>query len=227
MALYAMRQTWSNLRQSWRTFWTSHRTLSRALYPLVWLPTGIVFTQFFYTVKSVNGRSMQPTLNPDTSPWRDLVVFDRFSIRTLRKYERGDVVALSSPLDSKLLVKRIVALGGDAVKTLPPYPDAEVHIPPGHVWVEGDEPFHSEDSNTFGPVPLALIDSKLVWIVWPKQRFGPLLAPSEPDPRAPRGPSWRVEKAAMERAQWRHSRVTASQHSAFPLDELAVDTKVL
>ncbi|KAH9938556.1 peptidase S24/S26A/S26B/S26C [Fomitopsis serialis] len=163
---------------------------------------------------------MQPTLNPDTSPWRDLVLFDRFSIRTLRKYERGDVVALASPLNSKLLVKRIIALGGDTVKTLPPYPDAEVRIPPGHVWVEGDEPFHSEDSNTFGPVPLALIDSKLIWIVWPQQRFGPLLTPAEPDPRASRGPSWRVEKAAMERAHRRNSRVTTAQQRASPPNEL-------
>ncbi|TFY59793.1 hypothetical protein EVJ58_g5558 [Rhodofomes roseus] len=133
-----MRQTWTSLRKPWRTFWDAHSTLRRALYPLIWLPTGIVFTQFFYTMKSVSGRSMQPTLNPDTSPWRDLVLFDRFSIRTLRKYERGDIVALASPIDSKLLVKRIVALGGDTVKTLPPHPDAEVRIPPGHVWVEGE-----------------------------------------------------------------------------------------
>ncbi|EPT02753.1 hypothetical protein FOMPIDRAFT_142009 [Fomitopsis schrenkii] len=216
-----MRKPWSSIRQSWRTFWGAHRTLKRALYPLVWLPTGIVFTELFYTVKSVNGRSMQPTLNPDTSPWRDLVVFDRLSIRTLRRYERGDVVALASPLDSKLLVKRVVALEGDTVKTLPPYPDAEVRVPVGHAWVEGDEYFHSEDSNTFGPVPLALIDSKLVWIVWPQHRFGPLLVPSEPDPRLPRGPSWRVEKAAADKARWRNSRVTVVQQKPSSSEDLS------
>jgi hypothetical protein len=40
----------------------------------------------------------------------------------------------------------------DQVKTLPPYPDAEVVIPEGHGWLEGDAPFNSEDSNHFGPV---------------------------------------------------------------------------
>jgi inner membrane protease subunit 2 len=70
----------------------------------------------------------------------------------------------------KLLVKRLIALPGDKVvwpnftplsiisptpyqvKTLPPYPDAEVVIPDGHGWLEGDAPFNSEDSNHFGPV---------------------------------------------------------------------------
>ena len=30
-----------------------------------------------------------------------------------------------------------------------------VRVPLGHCWVEGDEPFHSEDSNRFGPVSSA------------------------------------------------------------------------
>jgi signal peptidase I len=43
------------------------------------------------------------------------------------------------PIDGrKMLVKRIVAVAGDVVKTLPPYPDAEVFVPEGHVWVEGE-----------------------------------------------------------------------------------------
>lgn len=54
-----MRKQWSSIRQSWRTFWGAHRRLRRALYPLVWLPTGIVFTELFYTMKYINGRSMQ------------------------------------------------------------------------------------------------------------------------------------------------------------------------
>ena len=48
-----------------------------------------------------------------------------------------------SPEDPKrLLIKRILAKEGDTVKTLPPYPDPEVVIPKGHVWVEGQSFFH-------------------------------------------------------------------------------------
>jgi len=36
-----------------------------------------------------------------------------------------------------MLVKRILALEGDVVKTLPPYLDQEIVVPEGHVWVEG------------------------------------------------------------------------------------------
>lgn len=76
-----------------------------------------------------------------------------------------------SPEDPKrILIKRILATEGDIVKTLPPYPDHEVLVPKGHVWIEGiyhcisdyltthtrvllgDEHFLSDDSNRFGAV---------------------------------------------------------------------------
>ncbi|RKP07301.1 hypothetical protein THASP1DRAFT_17256, partial [Thamnocephalis sphaerospora] len=44
----------------------------------------------------------------------------------------------------------------------------------GHSWVEGDEPFHSRDSNAFGPVPDGLIEARVQWILWPLSRFGPV-----------------------------------------------------
>ncbi|KIP12671.1 hypothetical protein PHLGIDRAFT_113275 [Phlebiopsis gigantea 11061_1 CR5-6] len=175
---------------------------------MVWLPTGVAFTQYFYSLRLVSGRSMQPTLNPDDSVWRDIVVFDHFSINWLQQYERGDIVALRSPHEGKLIVKRIVALPGDTVKTLPPYPDAEVYLPEGHAWVEGDEPFKSEDSNYFGPVPLGLIDSKLSAIVWPPARFGPILEPGTGKHRPQSGPAWRRERDSLERDKRRQSRVT-------------------
>jgi len=113
-------------------------------------------------------------------------------------------------------VKRIVALEGDIVKTLPPYPDTEVTIPPGHVWVEGDESFHTEDSNIFGPIPLALINAKLTYIIWPLDRSGPLRQPSLPVAKqgVPQGPIWRHEMAAFERARSRQARVTRAPYPA-------------
>jgi signal peptidase I len=45
------------------------------------------------------------------------------------------------PITHELIVKRIVALAGDIVKTLPPYPDVEIQVPEGHAWVEGISQF--------------------------------------------------------------------------------------
>lgn len=176
----------------------------RALY---WSPLCMAFIHYGYTIKYVNGRSMQPTLNPDSSPWRDLVLFDRVSIKIRHEYNRDDVVALRSPINPKLmLVKRIIALPGDTVKTLPPHPITEVIVPPGHVWVEGDEAFRSEDSNWFGPVSQGLIESKLTYILLPWRRFGPLSGVFERTPQ--RGGNWSTQSAEIQRKKKREVRVT-------------------
>ena len=58
-----------------------------------------------------------------------------------------------SPTDPKAwVIKRIIAVEGDIVETRPEYPDRNVIIPQNHFWVEGDEAFHSRDSNSYGPV---------------------------------------------------------------------------
>ncbi|KAI0638297.1 LexA/Signal peptidase [Trametes polyzona] len=211
-ALRGVRASFAGARKSWRAFLDERRTLKWTLSALVWLPLAIFVTEYGVNIKAVRGRSMQPTLNPDDSAWKDIVLFDSFSIRLAQQYNRGDIVALKSPTDSKLIVKRIVALEGDVVKTLPPYPDAEVRVPKGHAWVEGDEPFRTEDSNRFGPVPLGLVQSRLAFILWPWERIGPLGKPLVPRHDARIGsPDWRRSKAELEREQWRQSRVTIAQ----------------
>ena len=45
-------------------------------------------------------------------------------------------------------------------------------IPKGACWVEGDNQGHSEDSNAFGAVPLALLQGRAISVVWPPSRFG-------------------------------------------------------
>ncbi|OMJ30266.1 Mitochondrial inner membrane protease subunit 2 [Smittium culicis] len=47
-----------------------------------------------------------------------------------------------------------------------------LQIPPGHCWVEGDEGFHSIDSNTFGYIPLGLVIGKASFVVCPLSNFG-------------------------------------------------------
>lgn len=70
-----------------------------------------------------------------------------------------------------MLIKRIVALPGDFIRPLPSIsflaqrarncsmPDhlPYIAVPQGHIWVEGDNHYHSQDSHDFGPVRLGLL----------------------------------------------------------------------
>lgn len=43
----------------------------------------------------------------------------------------------------------------------------EVFVPRGHVWLEGDNFENSADSRIYGPVPMGLIQSRILLRVWP------------------------------------------------------------
>ncbi|CDO68698.1 hypothetical protein BN946_scf184652.g25 [Trametes cinnabarina] len=116
----------SGLRSA-RGFVQKRPALKFTLSAMVWFPLAYFAIENGANVKAVRGRSMQPTLNPDDSASSDIVLFDSFSVKFLQQYNRGDIVALNprgalrsarSPTDSKLIVKRIVALPGDTVRRL-------------------------------------------------------------------------------------------------------------
>lgn len=136
----------------------------------VGVPIGITFVDCFGYVAKVDGISMQPSLNPDSSGASDFVFLSRWSSRSF-SYKRGDMVSLVSPKDpSQKIIKRIIALEGDIIRTIG-YKNRYIRIPEGHCWVEGDHTGHSLDSNFFGPVALGLITAKASQIVWPPTRW--------------------------------------------------------
>ena len=76
------------------------------------------------------------------------------------KLIQGDLVTFVSPLDpGRIVCKRITGLPGDVVCVDPSgtYAPSTEHciIPPGHVWIIGDNASASIDSRTYGPVPMA------------------------------------------------------------------------
>uniref|UniRef100_A0ABM0GZF4 Mitochondrial inner membrane protease subunit 2 n=1 Tax=Saccoglossus kowalevskii TaxID=10224 RepID=A0ABM0GZF4_SACKO len=116
------------------------------------MPVSVAFFDYVGYISTVSGDSMQPVLNPksDKSLTQDIIYLSRWSLRN-SELRRGDIVSLDSPRDpGSRLVKRIIALEGDTVKTLH-YKNRYVKIPEGHCWVEGDHHAVSMDSNTFGP----------------------------------------------------------------------------
>ncbi|KAG2013787.1 signal peptidase I family protein [Coprinopsis cinerea AmutBmut pab1-1] len=191
------------------TFWSRYeipQSLRSAIRVLYWSPLAIGLSSRIFEFQIVSGRSMQPTLNPDWSSSRDVALFDRTAAWDEQVLDREDIVVLKSPMDPNYkLIKRIVAIEGDIVQTLPPYPIKEVVVPKGHVWVEGDDYYNSDDSNTFGPVARGLIESKLLAIVWPLERFGTIKKPEIPEIRA--GPAFRRAMVAFDRERARQARV--------------------
>jgi signal peptidase I len=127
------------------------------------------------------GPSMRPTFNNAG----DIVVVERVTPRwgTL---EKGDVVIARSPQNPEQTVcKRIRAFGGELVKvntgagaggtfsrtsrygSRSGNHSGTIKLPPGHVWLEGDNPSDSTDSRMYGPVPEALITGRVVCKIWP------------------------------------------------------------
>lgn len=147
-------------------------------------------------VSKVEGNSMQPTFNPYCGQrnedlrqlverglsrdaikselqmrlQQDRVLLNKWSVRDRRNLKVGDVVILVSPKDpTKVLIKRIAAMPGDAILIIETG-ETQV-IREGHCWVEGDNQQSSYDSNNFGQVPLGLIEGKVCFIVWPLNRI--------------------------------------------------------
>ena len=134
------------------------------------VPVTIMFNDLIASLAFVQGPSMQPTLNPDTSSTstQDIVLLDRMSAN-LKSLRRGDVVVLDSPTHrNKHIVKRLVGMPGDWVKTRD---NDLIHVPTGKVWIEGD---NKDNSATYGPLPVTMIKAKVSRVVWPLSRWGPV-----------------------------------------------------
>lgn len=139
---------------------------------------------------------MRPVLNPEPdrllspnrlylSGWSDVVLVQRSGAT---EPQRGQIVSLLSPVvPTRLLIKRVIGLDGDMV--LPravalrkeagysPTPTDFVKIPQGHCWIEGDNAESSLDSNSFGPVPRALLTGIANWLLIPQSEGSPRRRP--------------------------------------------------
>lgn len=129
-----------------------------------------------------NGPSMMPTLNE----MGDIVLVDKLSPRW-RPIQRNEVVIADSSYKRDFAIcKRVIGLPGDiihpprAAQRLYHTPSRSIVVPPGHVWLEGDNPQNSIDSRHYGPVPAALIRGRVCAKLWPLTEAGAF------DTRSPR-----------------------------------------
>lgn len=132
----------------------------------------------------------------DTLQIGDRVLVDKLVYR-FRNPQVGDIIVFLSPEDGETdLIKRVVATEGQLVdirdgvlyvdgKRAPDayvntsYPDTfdageTVTVPPGDVYVMGDNRANSKDSRYLGPQPLRAIRGRAFAIYWPLSRLGGL-----------------------------------------------------
>lgn len=106
----------------------------------------------------------------------------------------GSIVAFWDPRDPSItLVDRVIATGGqtvdistgivtvDGTPLIEPYVDGgtksldasmPLTVPPGELWVMGDNRANSVDSRTFGPVRETVVRGVIVSRYWPWERRG-------------------------------------------------------
>uniref|UniRef100_A0A061RXL1 Mitochondrial inner membrane protease subunit 1 n=1 Tax=Tetraselmis sp. GSL018 TaxID=582737 RepID=A0A061RXL1_9CHLO len=132
--------------------------------------------QYYCLVKSIQkyildleicvGPSMEPTFEKDGS----LIVRENLTSRFCEN-KQGDVVVACNPLDVRhQICKRVIGLPGDSIFS--PRKEQLTVVPPGHVWLQGDNLNNSRDSREYGPVPEALILGRVVYQVWPVKQLG-------------------------------------------------------
>jgi signal peptidase I len=76
----------------------------------------------------------------------------------------GDVVVAQHPARPGTVCKRVAGLPGDQILQTS---GRMVTVPDGHVWLEGDNPANSSDSRSYGALPVALVQGRVVARVWP------------------------------------------------------------
>ncbi|XP_061495966.1 mitochondrial inner membrane protease subunit 2 isoform X8 [Rhineura floridana] len=82
------------------------------------VPVTVTFLDRVACIARVEGASMQPSLNPGGRQVSDVVLLNHWSIRNY-EVQRGDIVSLVSPRNpEQKIIKRVIALEGDIIKSL-------------------------------------------------------------------------------------------------------------
>lgn len=143
----------------------------------------------------IPSESMVPTLQLG-----DRLVVEKISPH-LHAPHYGDIIVFNPPPQlqavgfrgNEAFIKRVIGLPGDRiaiqdhqvyrngepltetyVAEAPRYGFPDYTIPPGYLWVMGDNRNNSNDSHVWGPLPLQNVMGRAIWRFWPLNHFGPL-----------------------------------------------------
>ncbi len=151
------------------------------------LVIAVLINVFVGQATRVEGQSMEPNLYSDQR-----LVVEKVSYR-FHGPHRFDIVVLEMPSQGdELLIKRVIGLPGEKIdirdghvyineqQLQEPFTDdrtqpgryGSVQVPPLHVYVLGDNRDRSNDSRSFGPVPIENIVGRAWLSYWPLEKVG-------------------------------------------------------
>ena len=147
----------------------------------------LLINVFIGQATRVEGQSMEPNLHTDQR-----LVVEKVSYR-FHGPQRYDIVVLKLPSQGdELLIKRVIGLPGETLEIrdgqvlingepldeplvdeeTDPGRNRQVTVPPLHVFVLGDNRHHSNDSRSFGPVPIENVVGRAWLSYWPPENVG-------------------------------------------------------
>ncbi|KAL7546322.1 hypothetical protein ACHAWF_009656, partial [Thalassiosira exigua] len=87
--------------------------------------------------------------------------------------QRGDVIILNHPFKEATICKRILGMPGDTIVLASGGDEtsSQCVVPPGHLWIEGDNALNSLDSRSYGAVPASLVIGTVVCRLWPLREY--------------------------------------------------------
>ena len=161
------------------------RELLETILPAILI--ALLLNVFVGQATRVQGQSMEPNLHTDQR-----LVVEKVSYR-FHGPQRGDIVVIRVPSQGEeLLIKRVIGLPGEMVEIRDgnvyidgqlldePYANGStrqgrigrVIVPALQVFVMGDNRAHSNDSRSFGPVPIGDIVGRAWLSYWPLSNAG-------------------------------------------------------
>lgn len=146
----------------------------------------LLINLFLARATRVLGQSMEPTLHSSQR-----VVVEKVTYRFLHGPRHGDIVVMDMPDQAEMLIKRVVGLPGETIEVRGGYAYVDgtqldepwirrpggrdfgpLTIPPLHVFVLGDNRGASNDSRSFGPVPIDYVVGRAWFSYWPPELVG-------------------------------------------------------
>lgn len=171
------------------SFWSNVRVL------LIALVVALVVRVAIAEPRYIPSNSMDPTLHIS-----DRLLVDKISYRWQPPH-RGDIVVFNPPAQlvnlgyksGQAFIKRIIGEPGDTLEITagqvllngqplpesyiaeaPRYEMPALKVPPGYVFVLGDNRNDSNDSHVWGPLPQQNLIGKARLRFWPLDRLGPI-----------------------------------------------------